>query len=71
MSFTVFRSLTPLEGHVSGVVDFIECIWFGWDSARGTPLFVLSWESWPLFNPADSLITVGMILLIPSILFRK
>lgn len=57
--------LAPREGYVSGVVDFVECIWFGWDAVQGIPvLSALAWETWPTFNLADSLIVVGIILLI-------
>lgn len=57
-------SLKPKPGYVSGVVDFVECIWFGWDSFSKIPILsFLAWETWPTFNLADSLIVVGIILL--------
>lgn len=60
-------SLTPQPGHVSGVVDFVECIWFGWDAVRDIFLVnMLSMERWPTFNLADSLIVVGIVLLLLS-----
>lgn len=60
----------PLEGHVSGVVDFIEAIWFGMDSMRGVwPLGWLAWNTWPTFNLADSYIVVGISILVLSLLF--
>ncbi len=67
-------SIGPSPGHVSGVVDFVECIWFGWERAAtmciGTndwnvcPLSFLSWQTWPTFNLADSLIVCGICLLL-------
>ena len=58
-------SLVPVHGHVSGVVDFIECIWFGVNQWSAIPvLSVFSWESWPTFNIADSCVTVGIGLLL-------
>jgi len=73
-------SVGPLANHVSGVVDFVECIWFGW--ARGydflsfsipafgtvRPFAWLAWPSWPTFNLADSLIVVGTCMLVGSML---
>lgn len=60
-------SLSPQPGHVSGVVDFVECIWFGWDAVRDIFLLnILSMPSWPTFNLADSLIVVGILLLLLS-----
>ena len=60
-------SLSPMPGHVSGVVDFVECIWFGWDAVRDIFLLnMLSMPSWPTFNIADSLIVVGIVLLLLS-----
>ena len=60
-------SLTPQRGYISGVVDFIECIWFGW---RGVSdyfiLNFLSMDTWPTFNFADSMIVVGIISLMLS-----
>ncbi len=61
-------SLTPEPGHVSGVVDFVECIWFGWDAVRDIFLVnILAMPYWPTFNVADSLIVVGIILLLLSL----
>lgn len=61
----VFSPGGPRAGHVSGVVDFIECIWFGWSQFEGIwGLSWLAWPSWPTFNVADSLIVVGIGLLI-------
>jgi signal peptidase II len=57
-------SLGPKLGYVSGVVDFVECIWFGWEKFEGIPLLsFLSWQTWPTFNLADSLVVVGITLL--------
>ena len=62
-------SLTPREGYVSGVVDFVECIWFAWSGFSGYifPLNFMSLRTWPTFNIADSLIMVSMIFLLLSI----
>jgi len=58
-------SIGPKPGYVSGVVDFVECIWFGWDRVQDTFLVsFLSWNTWPTFNLADSLIVVGIGILI-------
>ena len=61
-------SLWPKKGYVSGVVDFIDCIWFGWEDA---PFFLdfllLKHSRWPTFNIADSCIVVGMCLLVYSV----
>ncbi|MBU43204.1 MAG: hypothetical protein CMN76_08305 [Spirochaetaceae bacterium] len=63
-------SFGPREGHVSGVVDFVECIWFGLDQFRDVFLLKwLAWETWPIFNLADSLIVVGIVILIITIGF--
>ncbi|MBX7058819.1 MAG: signal peptidase II [Leptospirales bacterium] len=60
--------LVPEDGYVQGVVDFVECIWFGWDSVQNIPLLnFLSMRTWPTFNVADSCIVVGVILLIFTI----
>lgn len=57
-------SIGPKKGYVSGVVDFVECIWFGWENFENIPILsFLAWETWPTFNLADSLIVIGMILL--------
>ncbi|HNL70626.1 MAG TPA: signal peptidase II, partial [Leptospiraceae bacterium] len=76
-------SLGPKPNHVSGVVDFVECIWFGWTPGYdmlsfslpffGTfrPLAWLAWPVWPLFNFADSLIVVGTCMLVFSMLLTK
>jgi signal peptidase II len=61
----VFSPGGPQPGHVSGVVDFVECIWFGWSQFEDVwGLSWLSWPSWPTFNIADSLIVAGIGLLI-------
>ncbi len=58
-------SLVPMEGYVSGVVDFLECIWFGLSQYQDTPLLnFLSMSTWPTFNIADSMILVGLCILI-------
>lgn len=60
-------SLSPMPGHVSGVVDFVECIWFGWDAVRDVFLLnMLAMPTWPTFNLADSCIVVGIVLLLLS-----
>jgi signal peptidase II len=60
-------SLTPQPGYVSGVVDFVECIWFGWDAVRDIFLLnILAMPTWPTFNVADSAIVVGILLLLLS-----
>ncbi|GIX40844.1 MAG: lipoprotein signal peptidase [Leptospiraceae bacterium] len=57
-------SLGPKPGHVSGVVDFVECIWFGWEKFENIPILsFLSWQTWPTFNLADSLIVIGITFL--------
>lgn len=56
-------SLTPLPGHISGVVDFFAVIWFGLDKFDFFPLTFLSWHVWPIFNIADVMIDVGVVLL--------
>jgi len=64
----VFSPSGPQTGHVSGVVDFVECIWFGWSQFEDVPLLSwLAWPSWPTFNVADSLIVVGISLLMITI----
>ena len=58
-------SIFPQPGHINGVVDFVECIWFGWSSAGDIPFMgFLAWETWPSFNIADSLIVVGITLML-------
>ncbi len=76
-------SFGPRVDHVSGVVDFVEFVWFGWTPGwemgaftlpvLGTmrPLAWLAWPSWPLFNFADSLIVVGTILLVASMWLQR
>ncbi len=60
-------SLKPQKGYISGVVDFIECTWFGWDSFRDIFLLdILAMETWPSFNLADSMILIGISLLLIS-----
>ncbi len=57
--------LIPQAGTVSGVVDFIDCIWFNWQAVQDIPILnMLSLERWPTFNVADSLIVVGIALLL-------
>lgn len=61
-------SFGPQKGHVSGVVDFVQCIWFGLDQFNDVFLLKwLAWETWPIFNLADSLIVVGILILIVTI----
>ncbi|MCB1305223.1 MAG: signal peptidase II [Leptospiraceae bacterium] len=61
-------SFGPQKGHVSGVVDFVECIWFGLHQFDDVwPLKWLSWDTWPIFNLADSLIVVGICILVITI----
>lgn len=65
-------SITPQPGHVSGVVDFVECIWFGWSQFADVPLLGwLAWRSWPTFNLADSLIVVSIFWLLLTIRWRE
>ncbi|MBI3396593.1 MAG: signal peptidase II [Spirochaetia bacterium] len=74
-------SIFPQADHVSGVVDFLEFIWFGWDragtlciplpSSKVCPLGFLSWDTWPTFNFADSLIVVGIVLLVLTMSERR
>ena len=65
-------SLAPQEGYVSGVVDFIDCIWFGWENSPAIFHFLfLNSDRWPTFNIADSYIVVGMVLLIFSVYTNK
>ena len=60
-------SLSPQRGYVSGVVDFVECIWFGWDSLSDYFILnILAMELWPTFNFADSMIVVGIVSLMLS-----
>lgn len=65
-------SLLPVKGHVTGVVDFIECIWFGFAGLRDTYIFsFLAWETWPSFNLADSLVSTGIVLLLFTMKLRE
>ncbi len=65
-------SIMPQKGYVSGVVDFVECIWFGMDRFDDVwPLRWLAWRSWPTFNLADSLIVVAILWLIVTIPWRE
>lgn len=76
-------SFGPRQDHVSGVVDFVDFIWFGWAPGWeagaftlplfGTirPLAWLAWPRWPLFNFADSLIVVGTLILVVSMWLYK
>lgn len=58
-------SLYPREGYVSGVVDFLEAIWFGWEMFENVPvLSFLAWNTWPTFNIADSVIVIGISMLL-------
>ena len=49
----------------AGVVDFVDVVWLGLDVRW--PGF-LAWERWPTFNVADSAISVGVLLIIGSVL---
>ncbi len=65
-------SLTPLPGHITGVVDFIECIWFGFDSLARIPVLnILSWHSFAIFNLADAMLTTGIALLVWTVFRTK
>ncbi len=77
-------SFGPRPNHVSGVVDFVECIWFGWTPGYDAlsfslpffrepvrPLAWLAWPSWPTFNIADALIVAGTCMLVGSMIFTK
>lgn len=67
-----FFNLGPEPGNVSGVVDFIEAVWFGWDRFADVPILsFLAWPSWPTFNLADSYIVVGILLLLLSMKEKK
>lgn len=60
-------SLSPQKGHISGVVDFVECVWFGWKSLGD--YFILNFlamDFWPTFNLSDSMIVAGIVLLMFS-----
>lgn len=60
-------SFSPQRGYISGVVDFVECIWFGWESLSDYfVLNILAMELWPTFNLADSMIVVGIVFLMLS-----
>ena len=60
-------SLSPKVGYISGVVDFVECIWFGWESLSDYFILnILAMDLWPTFNLADSMIVVGIALLMLS-----
>lgn len=70
-------ALFPQPDHVSGVVDFVETIWLGWEApgriclAGICPFSFLSWDTWPTFNLADSFIVVGIVLLIITMKEKK
>lgn len=65
-------SLTPKPGYINGVVDFVECIWFGWEIFDNIPILsFLSWETWPTFNLADSLIVIGITLLFLTMVLEE
>lgn len=65
-------SIGTKEKCVSGVVDFIDVIWFGWKRMEEVWFLEwLSWERWPTFNIADSMIVVGIILLLITTLFDR
>lgn len=70
-------SLTAKRGYVTGVVDFLECVWFDWQWAgdaclnlpiigKTCPVAFLSWPTWPTFNIADSLVSCGIVALLIS-----
>ena len=60
-------SLTPRKGYISGVVDFIECIWFGWGEVSNVFfLNIFAMSRWPTFNLADSMILIGIVFLLIS-----
>lgn len=50
----------------TGVVDFIDVKWFGFENLANTPLDFLSWNRWPTFNVADAAVVVCGIILIIS-----
>ncbi len=65
-------SLAPKPGYVSGVVDFVECIWFGRDQFANLPvLSFLSWDTWPSFNLADSIIVIGITILFITMTYQE
>lgn len=57
-------SLEPIPHHLSGVVDFIAVVWFGFHSLDFFPLQFLSWDVWPIFNLADSFVFIGVVSLL-------
>lgn len=50
-----------------GVVDFIDCIWFGNHSSK---LSFFRWDRWPTFNVADSFVVVCVIILIVTFIVQ-
>ena len=53
------RVLRHIPGHPGGVIDFIDAVRVG------------QHDWWPVFNIADACITVGVVLLVVSSLFRS
>lgn len=47
----------------AGVVDFLDCIWFGISDSK---ISFLQWSRWPTFNVADSFVVVCGIMFIVS-----
>ena len=54
-----------------GVVDFIDCVFFGeFNFSHWPKTGVLSWSRWPTFNIADSFVVVCGILLVISFIIH-
>ena len=55
--------LYPRSGHVQGVTDFIDVIWYG-NRFSGWPILQdYAWERWPVFNLADVYLLIGLVML--------